>query len=456
MVDSLADHLVPALPAVIGVTRDRTVTLWSAGAEALYGIPAEEALGQSVLSLADWRIAPADVETCHLMRPGDVWSFQRQMTGRDGECQELKTTVTVALDSDGREELLFSWTPPTPAMPGESAGAGQVQHLAALTGPSSLTGVCSERMVVQYVSPGVQTTLGHLPRDLIGYPSIDTVHPDDRLVWQQAWDRAVSDPSRTQPVEIRRRTAGDEWRVISSELTNMLAYRDIAGVVIRSYDVTELRQTSAAFEASNHTLRSILQSSAEAVWVVDRTGAMVFANARMTNLLGISRLAMARYSVYDLFPDCTSGDAESNRPGARHYETTFSRPDGLVLRLGIIAISRFDTAGKYAGCVMLFTDLTGVGQKRSSEQSRHPVPRRPMAAPASATTASAITEIMGRLSTRETIIVRQLMRGDRVPTIAQTLFISQSTVRNQLASVFRKAKVNSQQELISLLRADRR
>jgi DNA-binding CsgD family transcriptional regulator len=58
-------------------------------------------------------------------------------------------------------------------------------------------------------------------------------------------------------------------------------------------------------------------------------------------------------------------------------------------------------------------------------------------------------------SPRELEIVGRLLAGDRVPAIAATLFISQSTVRNHLSSVFRKLGVNSQQELISLLRVDR-
>ncbi|MDX6373418.1 MAG: hypothetical protein QOD98_2406 [Nocardioidaceae bacterium] len=56
------------------------------------------------------------------------------------------------------------------------------------------------------------------------------------------------------------------------------------------------------------------------------------------------------------------------------------------------------------------------------------------------------------VSPRELEIVGRLVTGDRVPAIAAALFISQSTVRNHLSSVFRKLGVNSQQELISLLR----
>ena len=59
---------------------------------------------------------------------------------------------------------------------------------------------------------------------------------------------------------------------------------------------------------------------------------------------------------------------------------------------------------------------------------------------------------LGRLSGRELEIVMRLMNGDRVPAIAESLFLSPSTVRNHLSAVFRKLRVGSQQELIHLLR----
>jgi DNA-binding CsgD family transcriptional regulator len=59
---------------------------------------------------------------------------------------------------------------------------------------------------------------------------------------------------------------------------------------------------------------------------------------------------------------------------------------------------------------------------------------------------------LDRLSGRELEIVMRLMNGDRVPAIAESLFLSPSTVRNHLSAVFRKLRVGSQQQLIHRLR----
>jgi DNA-binding CsgD family transcriptional regulator len=56
------------------------------------------------------------------------------------------------------------------------------------------------------------------------------------------------------------------------------------------------------------------------------------------------------------------------------------------------------------------------------------------------------------LTTRELEIVSRLVSGDRVPSIAKALFLSQSTVRNHLHSIYRKLDIHSQQELIHAFR----
>lgn len=59
---------------------------------------------------------------------------------------------------------------------------------------------------------------------------------------------------------------------------------------------------------------------------------------------------------------------------------------------------------------------------------------------------------LAQLSTRQWEILSRLRRGDRVATIAADVYISPSTVRNHLSSIFRKFGVHSQAELIELLR----
>jgi len=61
---------------------------------------------------------------------------------------------------------------------------------------------------------------------------------------------------------------------------------------------------------------------------------------------------------------------------------------------------------------------------------------------------------MGELTSKQWEILSKLLRGERVPTIANSLFISQSTVRNHLSAIFERFGVHSQVELIERLRSE--
>lgn len=57
------------------------------------------------------------------------------------------------------------------------------------------------------------------------------------------------------------------------------------------------------------------------------------------------------------------------------------------------------------------------------------------------------------LSAREWDVLNRLLGGERVPTIAKEMYLSQSAVRNHLSELFRKFGVHSQPELLALLRS---
>jgi DNA-binding NarL/FixJ family response regulator len=58
------------------------------------------------------------------------------------------------------------------------------------------------------------------------------------------------------------------------------------------------------------------------------------------------------------------------------------------------------------------------------------------------------------LTSREREVLDRLRDGERVHTIADALFVSQSTVRNHLSSIFKKVGVHSQAELLGRLHSE--
>jgi PAS domain S-box-containing protein len=59
---------------------------------------------------------------------------------------------------------------------------------------------------------------------------------------------------------------------------------------------------------------------------------------------------------------------------------------------------------------------------------------------------------LGKLTSREWAVLSRLLDGERIPAIAASLYVSQSTVRNHLSSIYAKLGVHSQVDLIRLIR----
>jgi DNA-binding CsgD family transcriptional regulator len=59
---------------------------------------------------------------------------------------------------------------------------------------------------------------------------------------------------------------------------------------------------------------------------------------------------------------------------------------------------------------------------------------------------------LGKLTSREWAVLTRLLDGQRISAIAADLFVSRSTVRNHLSSIYAKLGVHTQVDLIRLIR----
>jgi DNA-binding CsgD family transcriptional regulator len=60
---------------------------------------------------------------------------------------------------------------------------------------------------------------------------------------------------------------------------------------------------------------------------------------------------------------------------------------------------------------------------------------------------------LGKLTSREWAVLTRLLEGQRVPAIAADLYVSKSTVRNHLSSIYAKLGVHTQVDLVRLVRS---
>jgi PAS domain S-box-containing protein len=450
MIDAVSASDVE-LNAVIGTSRSGRISFWPECAAEFYRIPPSDALGRDIFELLEWDESVQNRALYPQLGFGDVWTFNHSIDR--AAPRSLRTSVSAAVDPRGVEELLF-YSAPTDAPP----SATRLPRYAALGDDAELSARCSRRMVIECTSAAVPAVFRYAHRDIIGATSLSFVHPDDRRRWEQAWNEALRHPGDSSAVEVRRRTADGDWRIVSSRLVNHLTDPDVSAVIVNSRDVTALRSAQSSSESIQQTLTSVLQSMGRGIWVLDESGSTVFANAAMIELLGMDRPDLSGYSIHDLWDRALSSVPEQRTPGMRSdYEVPLAQPDGTTRWLRFTAVPRHSDSGDYLGSLLICADVSeshrpGHSANRIGLFEDGPRQRAEPAGPiiSEATLGELLSSYL--LTQREFDIVYRLIRGDRVPAIASTLFVSQSTVRNQLAAVFRKVGVHSQQELIAQLR----
>jgi PAS domain S-box-containing protein len=439
------------LNAVIGTSRSGLISFWPECAANFYRIRSGDAIGRDVFELLEWHESAEDRAIYPQLEFGDVWTFNHSID--QPTPQTVRTSVSAAVDPSGVQELLF-YSARTAAPP----STARLPRFAALGDDAELSARCSSRMVIECTSAAVPTVFRYTHREIIGATSISFVHPDDRRRWEQAWNEALQHPGDSSAVEVRRRTADGDWRIVSSRIVNHLAEPDVSAVIVNSRDVSALRSAESSSAAIQQTLTSVLQSMGRGIWVLDESGSTVFANASMIELLGLDRPELTGYSIHDLWDRALSSVPEQRTPGMRSdYELPLAQPDGTTRWLRFNAVPRHSDSGVYLGSLLACTDVSELHRPGHSPNRIGFLDDDPRGRPepaASSISEAALGEVVSsyQLTQREFDIVYRLIRGDRVPAIASSLFVSQSTVRNQLAAVFRKVGVHSQQELIAHLR----
>lgn len=440
------------LVAVIGFTFAGVVTLWSPAAQRLFGWTATEALGRRVEELVDWGLTENDLAEFAFVGSNSAWIREHEVTTREGNRIVLRTTASLVVGPDGKDEVLASLTAVDPAGDGSAPAASRPFRPIAERG-SDLVLICDRNSIISYAGPSLHEVLGFRSRAVVGLAMSELVHPQDATRLDEQWQAALTGAEPHRDLELRVRHASGAWRRIELRISNLVADLAVSAMVLNLRDVTERHELAERLRATERLLRSVLDTAIEGIWVLDPAGRTVRANGRIASLLAVEQAELAKGSLADFLDPAAYEDLRqrlARRTGPERFELFLVRRDGQRRWLEIIGVPLQDGAGHFAGTLLMCIDVTlrkvpaqqvGRSGLHSSGLLGQPPIRAAEAVPG-----------LSRLSSREFEVVRMLLLGDRVPVIARNLYVSQSTVRNHLSSVFRKLRVRSQQELIVLLR----
>jgi PAS domain S-box-containing protein len=300
--------------AVLAVDKQGCVLLWSPSASRMFGWTESEVLGRFL------PIVPEE---------------QRQVV-YDRIQAELKGELTSALDvrrlrKDGLLLDVSLWTTPLRDSNGEVIGIlalyadlterkraeralqeheAEMRRMLAAVSDCLYSGEFDSdgRFSYHYYSPAAEQILGRPPEFFLAGPErwLSTVYPEDRPRLAQAFARLQSGQSASEEDEYRVVLPDGAIRWVRDSVTisqGTDGRRFVNGVVS---NVTARKHTEEALRVSEDRYRTLTESAADAVFIIDRDDRVEFLNTYAASLLGSTPKELTGKRRGELFPPDTS------------------------------------------------------------------------------------------------------------------------------------------------------
>src|ERR1051325_2388635 len=183
---------------------------------------------------------------------------------------------------------------------------------------------------VLYWNPGAENTFGYTSQEAVGRSMYELIVPADRLEEERAIQREALQGDVATYESFRRRKDGSLIYINIS----MRAVRDERGqvecLVTNKKDVTHLKvlRDSKLVEAR---YRDLLESTPDAIVIVNNTGRIVLANGQAERLFGYERIELLGKAVEVLLPDRYRGGHVGHR--SNYFAQPRTRTMGAGLEL---------------------------------------------------------------------------------------------------------------------------
>jgi PAS domain S-box-containing protein len=201
-----------------------------------------------------------------------------------------------------------------------------------------------------------------------------------------------------------------------------------------------------------NTLAEVFAQSTDAVFGIDATGRIRFANSEFERLLGYScKQACGSWCAEVLCGTDMHGQAfcgthcpipktVANQPAISDFDLVVKRADGERVLVNIGASYIAPQLREEAGRVNVFFSMRQVNPQRMLQ--------RIAMTPARESVKAGTHHGRGRLTSREQQILGLATKGMKTNQIASRLFVSTQTVRSHFKNIYPKLGVNSRTEAV--------
>jgi len=128
----------------------------------------------------------------------------------------------------------------------------------------------------------------------------------------------------------------------------------------RARELTQTREDYSRLEAFN---RNVIQSIQSGLMTCDLEQRVTFLNPTGEQILGMKAAQLRKKRLPDLFPAMAKGSDQKQKP---RMETTYVKPDGAEIVVGLTSSPLKDHNGEEVGKIIAFRDLTRIREMEES------------------------------------------------------------------------------------------
>jgi PAS domain S-box-containing protein len=229
----------------------------------------------------------------------------------------------------------------------------------------------NEVAVFLEVDEATTRILGWTSEDMVGFRSLDFIHPEDHDRAIESWMQMLSEPGTVQPpVRLRHMRSDPSWVWFEVTNSNLLADPDRGCVLAEMVDISDEMAAHEALRAREQLLAGLAEALPIGVFQVLSDRRIVYTNDRLGSILGLEPAAtvdaqlatVAREDWPTLLAalDAALDDGIDGDLEIRAHPGEGSRARRCIVRLRALT----DQGGRVTGAVVSVEDVTDSAQLR--------------------------------------------------------------------------------------------
>lgn len=378
----LASIVANSTEAIFSRNTNNQIISWNYGAELMFGISKQEAIGQSAFELGFVKLSEKEIASVEAqINITGSWTSEIAFFHRNGrsifgsvtgskilnEKQELEAYYFIVRDITIRkqlEEQLMQSNLLLEKKVVERSKAiydSERRFRALIENSAEAFAMLDEFSNVLYRSPSSEKLLGDTSR----LNTLNLAHPDDLELAQSKMEQAMKNPAVPVTFQARFRHANGQYVWLEMILTNLFEVGEVRAMVANYRDITQRIAAEEALKKSEEHYRLLIEQSADGIFVCEPNGQYIEVNQAGCLMTGYSNREILQMSIKDIVLKEEMERIDNERSllskhGITTSEWIFRRKDGSVF-FGEI-VSRELPSGKTQSV------LRNITERKKSEQ----------------------------------------------------------------------------------------